>query len=132
MIPKNATLRIARPTDNLADITQMYTAGLGFELLASFVGHNGFDGAIIGHQHHPYHLEFTHHQGTTVGRAPSQDNLLVFYIADQSQWQAACQRLLEAGFAEVAAYNDFWDESGRTFEDLDGYRVVIHCSEWHL
>lgn len=58
--------RIARPTDNLKKITQMYVDGLGFSLLASFENHNGFDGSIIGHQQHNYHLEFTHHRGSAI------------------------------------------------------------------
>ena len=33
MIPKTAKMRVARPTDNLSEITQMYVNGLGFELL---------------------------------------------------------------------------------------------------
>ena len=81
MIPKSAKLRVARPTDNLAQITQMYVNGLGFELLGEFKGHNGFNGSIIGHAKHNYHLEFTHHIGTKVGHAPSKDNLLVFYFS---------------------------------------------------
>ena len=44
-----------------------------------------------------YHLEFTHHQGTVVGKAPSQDNLLVFYISDQSEWEKTCDAMLSAG-----------------------------------
>ena len=39
MIPKAAKMRVARPTDNLSDITQMYVNGLGFDLLGEFVGH---------------------------------------------------------------------------------------------
>ena len=82
MIPQTAKLRVARPTDNLDKITKMYVDGLGFKLIGSFEDHNGFDGSIIGHESHNYHLEFTHHRGTKVGRAPSQDNLLVFYFAE--------------------------------------------------
>ncbi len=40
-------MRVARPTDRLDDITSMNISGLGFRLLGSFKGHNGFDGVII-------------------------------------------------------------------------------------
>jgi hypothetical protein len=30
-----------------------------------------------------------------------------------------------AGYAPVASFNPYWDRSGRTFEDPDGYRVVL-------
>jgi len=61
MIPRDTILRVARPTDHLAEITKMYIEGLGFELIGEFHDHDGFDGSIIGHPHHPHHLEFTHH-----------------------------------------------------------------------
>ncbi|MDR0217815.1 MAG: VOC family protein [Enterobacteriaceae bacterium] len=132
MIPKLTTLRIARPTDNLKEITDMYINGLGFKLLAEFQGHNGFDGSIIGHEQHNYHLEFTHHQGTTVGRAPTKDNLLVFYFSEHNIWQQCCQHMINAGFKEVTSYNNYWDVNGKTFEDVDGYRVVLQNSEWSV
>ncbi|ROT93645.1 VOC family protein [Marinobacter sp. R17] len=130
MIPKSAVLRVARPTDRLQAITDMYVAGLGFQLLGSFRDHDGFDGAILGHPEHAYHLEFTHHRGTTVGRAPTRDNLLVFYVPEPSVWESNCQRMLEAGFVSVDAYNPYWDVAGRTFEDIDGYRVVLQNRAW--
>jgi prolyl oligopeptidase len=130
MIPKNSVLRIARPTDNLAHVTRMYVEGIGFKLLGSFTDHEGFDGAIIGHPSHAYHLEFTHHRNTRVGRAPTQDNLLVFYVSDQYQWAEACEQMVRAGFKSVTSYNPYWDAAGRSFEDIDGYRVVLQNREW--
>jgi len=108
MIPKSAKLRVARPTDNLAAISEMYIKGLGFQLLGSFEGHNGFDGTIIGHKEHNYHFEFTHHRGTKVGKAPTHDNLLVFYFNDNSTWLLCCTKMLSAGVKEVASYNNYW------------------------
>jgi hypothetical protein len=130
MIPKAAKLRVARPTDQLAAVTAMYVNGLGFKLLGSFEGHNGFDGSIIGHEQHNYHLEFTHHRGTRVGRAPTQDNLLVFYFSEPAIWEACCVQMLAAGFVQVPSYNGYWDEVGKSFEDIDGYRVVLQNREW--
>lgn len=130
MIPKTTKMRVARPTDNLDKITDMYINGLGFKLLGRFEGHNGFDGSIIGHEQHNYHLEFTHHKGTTVGKAPTQDNLLIFYVTDAQVWQLCCEKMLAAGFVHVPSYNDYWDVVGKTFEDIDGYRVVLQNREW--
>jgi len=130
MIPKSAKLRVARPTDNLVEITKMYVDGLGFELLGTFEDHNGFDGSIIGHANHNYHFEFTHHKGTIVGEAPSQDNLLIFYFSDHVTWEICCKQMVTAGFNIVKSYNDYWDVVGKTFEDLDGYRVVLQNREW--
>ena len=76
MIKRNVTMRVARPTDNLAQISKMYESGLGFAVLAQFEDYHGFDGVILGHPQHPYHLEFTHHRGTKAGGAPTADNLM--------------------------------------------------------
>jgi hypothetical protein len=61
-----ATLRVARPTDNLAAIAAMYARGLGFTVLTEFTDHCGFDGIILGHPKQPYHLEFTSQRGHQV------------------------------------------------------------------
>lgn len=123
-------LRVARPTDDIARLRPFYEAGLGFEVLASFEGHNGFDGLILGHPHWPYHLEFTHHRGHCVGRAPTEDNLLVLYLPDPDEWRVAVARMETAGCEPVTAYNDYWDVHGRKFEDADGYRVVLQQAAW--
>ncbi len=129
-IKPGTTLRVARPTDRLHDIAAMYEKGLGFGVLSSFSGHDGFDGIILGHPGHPYHLEFTQQSGHDVGKAPTKDHLLVFYVADSGEWRAACERMTAAGFEQVPSYNPYWDERGRTFEDLDGYRVVLENAAW--
>lgn len=130
MLNKNSRLRIARPTNRLSQIAQMYQDGLGFEVLGSFDDHQGFDGVILGHQNHTYHLEFTHHRGTSVPDAPSQDNLLVFYVPDEREWRAACVQMERAGFIAEDSYNPYWDLNGKTFADPDGYRVVLQNSGW--
>jgi hypothetical protein len=123
-------LRIARPSDHLHTVADMYARGLGFHQLGRFDDHDGFDGIMLGHPQHLYHLEFTSHRGHPVGRAPSQDHLLVFYEPAPYAWQTACAKMLEAGFLQVQAYNPYWDRKGRTFEDLDGYRVVLQNAAW--
>ena len=87
---------------------------------------------IIGHPFHSYHLEFTHHKDKRVGRSPTQDNLLIFYIPDQQAWADAGGKILRAGFNSVTSCNPYWDVRGSTFEDVDGYRVVLQNSEWKV
>lgn len=123
-------LRVARPTDNLQVIAKMYEQGLGLQVLAHFEDHESFDGIMLGNAEMPYHFEFTHHRGHSVGKAPTQDNLLVFYISDTKEWMERGQHMLTAGFKQVPSYNPYWDKSGRTFEDVDGYRVVLQNSAW--
>ncbi len=125
-----AHLRVARPTDNLTDIVKFYRDGLGFEVLYEFHDHEGFDGVMLGHKESAYHLEFTHKRGHTSGRAPTEDNLLVFYVPDETEWQKAVQRLESQGYKAVKAFNPYWDKQGKTFEDPDGYRVVLQNARW--
>ena len=124
------TMRIARPTDNLAGIAEMYSKGLGFTVLAEFIDHEGFDGVILGHPQQPYHIEFTAQRGHQVGNAPTKDHLLVFYIPDKNEWDESCKQMIAAGFRGVPSYNPYWDVQGKTFEDLDGYRVVLQNDAW--
>lgn len=123
-------LRVARPTDHLAAVTQFYRDGLGFRVVGSFDDHDGFDGVMLGHPGWPYHLEFTHHRGHTVGRAPTQDHLLVLYVPDAAEWSQWVQRMVDHGYAPVPSYNPYWDVRGKTFEDPDGYRVVLQNATW--
>jgi len=124
------TLRVARPTDHLSAITAMYAQGLGLAVLAGFLDPDGFDGTILGSLEAPYHIEFTTRRGQHVGRAPTEDHLLVFYVPDRVEWEARCARMIEAGFRGVPSNNPYWDVRGRTFEDLDGYRVVLQNAAW--
>ena len=34
------------------------------------------------------------------------------------------------GFAPVASFNPYWDVAGKTYEDPDGYRVVLQNAGW--
>ncbi|HEY9631619.1 MAG TPA: VOC family protein [Coleofasciculaceae cyanobacterium] len=123
-------VRVARPTDQLDSVVRFYTDGLGLHILYRFENHEGFDGVMIGIPGETYHFEFTQHQGHSVGGAPTQDNLIVFYLPDQSEWQRAVDQMKAIGYEPVKSYNPYWDRSGVTFEDPDGYRVVLQNAAW--
>ena len=123
-------IRFARPSDDLDALIAFYRDGLGFEVLGHFEDHDGFDGVMLGLKGAPYHLEFTRRRGHAAGRAPTQDNLIVLYYPDAGDWQAAVDRMRGAGFAPVKSFNPYWDRNGRTFEDPDGYRVVLQNARW--
>ncbi len=126
----HAHIRVARPSDDLAAVVRFYRDGLGLIVLSEFAGHDGFDGVMLGRTGAGFHLEFTRKVGHRAGRAPTQDNLLVFYLPDDVAWRAAIARLEQAGYQPVAAFNPYWDRLGRTFEDPDGYRVVLQNAAW--
>jgi len=127
---KETVLRVARPTDLLDEVIRFYTEGIGLMVLGSFEDHEGFDGVMLGVPGASYHLEFTRKRGHAAGRAPTQENLLVFYVSDKQEWLQARERMSAAGYQPVPSFNPYWDVSGQTYEDPDGYRVVIQNQSW--
>jgi catechol 2,3-dioxygenase-like lactoylglutathione lyase family enzyme len=125
-----AILRVARSTDRLAEVAAFYRDGLGFEILAAFEDHAGFDGVVLGARHAPWHLEFTHRRGHPSQAVPDADSLLVLYLPDEAQWRAAVARLRALGARVVPSGNAYWDRCGLTFEDPDGYRLVLQNAAW--
>ena len=124
------TLRVARATDHLAEAVQFYRDGVGLQLLGGFEDHEGFDGVMLGQPDLDWHLELTHQRGHRAGRAPNAEALLVLYLPDELAWRRACARMEAHGYPPVAAANPYWDRLGRTYEDPDGYRVVLQRGEW--
>jgi len=123
-------LRVARPVRDLAKTTPMYTHGLGLKILGRFEDHQGFDGVMLGQPGSHYHLELTACRHHPVTPTPTPEDLLVLYIPDKEQWSEACRRMEEAGFKACTSFNPWWEQRGRTFEDVDGYRVVLQPDEW--
>jgi len=130
VINRETKLRIARPSADIQRISQMYMEGLGFEKLGFFQDHDGFSGVMLGHPQQIYHLEFTEKSGDDSLVPPHPDQLVVFYVPDKNEWEKACTKIVKAGFLEVPAHNPFWDLCGKTFADLDGYRLVLQNQAW--
>ena len=123
-------LRIARPVTDLNRAKAMYCAGLGLRVVGSFEDHEGFDGVMLGRDGLNYHFEFTHCRRHPVAPSPTSEDLAVFYIPDALEWQSACASMQAAGFQRVAPFNPYWDVRGCTFEDPDGYCVVLQNASW--
>jgi catechol 2,3-dioxygenase-like lactoylglutathione lyase family enzyme len=123
-------LRIARPTNDIEAVLRFYRDGLGLSELYRFADHDGFDGVMLGSPGAVYHFEFTRAHEHEAGRAPTQDNLIVFYLPDRREWEEAIGRMKSHGFLPVPSFNPFWNQKGVTFEDCDGYRVVLQNSDW--
>jgi len=121
-------VRIARPTDRLEVVVAFYRDGLGLCELGRFRDHEGYDGVMLGLPQATYHLEFTHHRAGSPCPAPSADNLLVLYIPDPDELAGLSKRLESMGHPAVDPHNPYWRNKSVTFEDPDGWRVVL-CSE---
>ena len=118
-------VRVARPTDRLEDVVGFYRDGLGLRVIDSFEGHAGYSGVMLGLPDRTYRLEFTQHVDGSPCPAPSKDNLLVFYIPDREAIDSIVDRMKRAGYSPVPPENPYWAERGVTFEDPDGWRVVL-------
>jgi catechol 2,3-dioxygenase-like lactoylglutathione lyase family enzyme len=130
-VPVPPTLRIARPTNDLEALTTFYVNGLGLQELGSFKDHNSFDGVMLGHPDYQWHLEFTRQHGVVVESAPpSKEHLLVFYEEKRGEWEGLVERVEKAGGVRVESENPWWEVNGVTFEDPDGWRVVLYNGSW--
>ena len=123
-------LRVARPVADLARTTDLYCRGLGLSVVGSFEDHDGFDGVMLGNPGSSYHFEFTRSRLHPLAPTPTPEDLIVLYIPMSAEWQTACARMVAAGFKQVVSFNPYWETHGCTFEDPDGYRVVLQQSEW--
>lgn len=126
----NTQVRVARPVGDLARAVAMYQRALALHEVGSFRDHGGFDGVMLGVPGTGLHFEFTYCRSHPVRPAPTPEDLLVFYVPDRVEWGGRCEAMLEAGFAEVEPFNPYWSQRGRTFQDPDGYRVVIQQAAW--
>lgn len=119
-------VRVARPTDRLAEVEKFYSKDLGLPVIYRFEGHSGYDGVMLGMPGSDYHLEFTSHVDGSPCPAPTQDNLLVLYFHGDAKMYDAVARLAKAGHQPVEAENPYWAAVGAlTFEDPDGWRIVL-------
>lgn len=120
-------VRIARPTDQLAAVERFYCEGLGLPIIGRFGGeeHAGYDGVMFGMPGFDYHLEFTQHVSGSPCPAPTEDNLLVFYLPEREAIDRLAAHLASMGFPEVPPENPYWAGRGVTVEDPDGWRVVL-------
>ena len=120
-----SAVRIARPTDRLAECVAFYEDGLGLARLGGFEGHAGYDGVFLGLPGQQVHLELTSHVDGSPCPAPSADNLLVLYLPDRAAVDAVAGRLAERGHPAAEPENPYWRERSVTVPDPDGWRVVL-------
>src|SRR5882757_5265345 len=100
-----AQVRVARPTDRLAEIETFYSTDLGLPVLYRFEDHAGYTGLMVGLPGTDYHLEFTSHVDGSPCPAPTADNLLVLYFHNDAQMYDVVERLAAAGHEPVVGWS---------------------------
>jgi len=122
-------VRVARPTSRLKEVVQFYHDGLGLPIIDSFEDHEGYRGIMLGLPGYEYHLEFTQHTAQSPCPAPSKDNLLVLYMPSREAIDRLVSRLAALGRTAVSSENPYWERRGVSFEDPDGWRVILMNTE---
>jgi len=118
------TFRYARHTTDLHKIKHFYVDLLGLEVLGSFENHTNYDGIFIGKKGSDWHLEFTV-SDVKPEHTPDKDDLLVFYLDTEKEYNAIIIFLKSNGIKGVEAINPYWNANGFTIVDPDGFRVVL-------
>jgi catechol 2,3-dioxygenase-like lactoylglutathione lyase family enzyme len=119
-------LRVARHTKRLDEVVGFYRDGLGLPEIGGFHDHEGYVGVFLSVPGSDAHLEFTS-GGSHEAPTPHPESLLVLYLGDEGAVRMIAARL-EAD--PVAPANPYWAEHGLTFEDPDGFRVVLVPDCW--
>ncbi|MGZ6652252.1 MAG: VOC family protein, partial [Solirubrobacteraceae bacterium] len=119
-------LRVARHTERLDALVRFYRDGLGLTELGRFEDHDGYAGVFLEVPGTGAHLELTA-GGVHGAPVPHPESLLVLYLGDEQSVRTVAARL---GAEPVAPANPFWAEHGLTFEDPDGFRVVLVPGRW--
>jgi catechol 2,3-dioxygenase-like lactoylglutathione lyase family enzyme len=119
-------LRVARHTERLDEVVSFYRDGLGLTEIGGFSDHDGYDGVFLEVPGTGAHLELTAGAGHGAPE-PHPESLLVLYLGDEETVRATSARL---GVEPVAPANPYWGEHGITFEDPDGFRVVLVPERW--
>jgi catechol 2,3-dioxygenase-like lactoylglutathione lyase family enzyme len=119
-------LRVARHTERLEEVVAFYRDGIGLEEIGSFENHDGYDGVFLAVPGSGAHLELTA-GGAHGAPVPHPESLLVLYLGDGGAVEEIAARLEGS---PVTPANPYWAEHGRTFEDPDGFPVVLVPEPW--
>lgn len=126
----HTTIRIARPSGDLAPARAFYVDGLGLSVLYEDRTHDAFAEIImVGIPGARWHLELTNARIHQVVPAPTAEDLLVLYLGAPAD-PDLIERLRTHGGTIVEALNPYWERWGVTIADPDGYRLVLCERQW--
>jgi catechol 2,3-dioxygenase-like lactoylglutathione lyase family enzyme len=119
-------LRVARHTERIDELVAFYRDGLGLREIGGFRDHAGYDGVFLEVPGTGAHLELTT-GGVHDAPTPHPESLLVLYLGDEAAVREVAARLATE---PVPPVNPYWAAHGMTFEDPDGFRVVLVPERW--
>jgi catechol 2,3-dioxygenase-like lactoylglutathione lyase family enzyme len=116
--------RTARHTTNLNRIIDFYGRILGLKVLGDFKNHHNYDGVFLGLPGADWHLEFTV-SDSAPQHQPDDDDLLVFYATSVDEFNTIKEKFITNCVKQVVPKNPYRAKSGITFEDPDGFKIVL-------
>jgi catechol 2,3-dioxygenase-like lactoylglutathione lyase family enzyme len=119
-------LRVARHTARLDQVVVFYRDALGLREVGGFRDHDGYDGVFLEVPGSRAHLEFTA-GGDHPAPDPNPESLIVLYLGDDETVRRVAARI---GGSPVPPANPYWAANALTFEDPDGFRVVLVPEHW--
>ena len=117
-----SAVRVARPARDLTRSTWFYRDLIGLLRLGGFENHDGYDGVFFAL---PGGAELELTAGPARPAPSTDEDLLVLYVQAVAEAEAIGARLTSAGVTRIPNRNPYWNRSGMTFLDPDGYRLVI-------
>jgi catechol 2,3-dioxygenase-like lactoylglutathione lyase family enzyme len=121
-------VRVARHTERIGEVVAFYRDGIGLTEIGGFESHDGYEGVFLAVPGTAMHLEFTA-GGEHAAPEAHPESLLVLYLGDDEAVRAVVARL---DADPVAPANPYWADHGVSFEDPDGFRVVLVPERWPL
>jgi catechol 2,3-dioxygenase-like lactoylglutathione lyase family enzyme len=115
-------VRVARPVQDLTRSTRFYRDLIGLSPLGGFENHDGYNGVFFAL---PGEAELELTAGPAQPAPSTDEDLLVLYVETWAEVTAMGARLTAAGVTRIPNRNPYWNRSGLTFLDPDGYRLVI-------
>jgi catechol 2,3-dioxygenase-like lactoylglutathione lyase family enzyme len=117
-----SAVRLARPARDLTRSTRFYRDLIGLPPIGGFENHDGYDGVFFAL---PGGAELELTAGPAQPAPSTDEDLLVLYVRTWAEVEAIGARLTAAGVTRIPNQNPYWNRSGLTFLDPDGYRLVI-------
>jgi catechol 2,3-dioxygenase-like lactoylglutathione lyase family enzyme len=115
-------VRLARPARDLTRSARFYGDLIGLPRLGGFENHDGYNGVFFAL---PGGAELELTAGPAQPAPSTDEDLLVLYVQTRGEVTAIGARLTAAGITRIPNRNPYWNRSGLTFLDPDGYRLVI-------
>jgi catechol 2,3-dioxygenase-like lactoylglutathione lyase family enzyme len=130
VIDPTATIRLARPSRDLAAAERFYVHGLGLHVLyrAAAESSDEHDMVILGWPQASWHLELVGGPNLKVSPSPTAEDLLVVYLSAPVDESLLAR--LESNGGRRITQGEYWDRWGVTLQDPDGYRLVLSSRTW--